>query len=306
MKMKRIRAHGKAFPLLFSCFIAVFLFLFSVPQSNALGHPKSFLWKVQSKSATVYVLGSLHALKREMYPLPGKIEEAFSKSDALAVEANISEISLEGVMGMLEAAIYPGSEGLEDRLSKDTYELAKERLNRFGMPIEFFHKSKPWFLALMITALEMQRLGFDPEYGIDNYFLKKAGEGKRIIELESVTYQMNLLSTLPEGDQELFLLYTLRDLDILSREMDALAKAWSTGDTEALESIVLRDGKDDPRMIPLYEKLIYERNTTMASRIEGFLKVGGRYFVVVGAGHLVGKKGIVEHLRKKGYSVEQW
>jgi uncharacterized protein YbaP (TraB family) len=254
----------------------------------------------------VYVLGSLHALKREMYPLPGKIEDAFSTSDVLVVEANINELPLEGILGMLEEALYPGNEGLEDHLSKETYERARVRLNRFGMPIEFFHKSKPWFLALMITALEMQKLGFDPEYGIDNYFLKKAVEGKRIMELESVTYQMNLLSALSEGEQELFLLNTLRDLDILAREMDTLAKAWSTGDAEALQSVVLGGAQDDPRIVPVYEKLIYERNNTMASRLEGFLKTGDRYFVVVGAGHLVGKKGIIELLKKKGYSVEQW
>ena len=304
--MKRMRMHRKAFRPLFFCFIAALLFFFSLSQGYALGHQKSFLWKVQSKSATVYVLGSLHALKRETYPLPGKIEEAFRESDVLVVEANINEMPLEGIMGMLEAALYTGNEGLESHLSKETYEFAKARLNGFGMPIELFHKSKPWFLALMITALEMQRLGFDPEYGIDNYFLKKAVGAKRIMELESVTYQMNLLSTLSAGDQESFLLYTLRDLDIFARKMDTLTKAWSTGDTEALESIVSEGVQDDPRMTPIFEKLIYERNKIMASRIEGFLKTGGRYFVVVGAGHLVGKRGIIELLKEKGYSVEQW
>lgn len=244
-------------------------------------------------------------MKKEMYPLPGKMEDAFSKSDVLVVEANINEIPLEGIMGMLEKAMYPGNEGLEDHLTKETYELAKARLNMFGMPIELFQKSKPWFLALMITALEMQRLGFDPEYGIDNYFLKKAAGVKRIMELESVTYQMNLLSALSEGHQELFFLSTLRDLDILAGEMDMLTKAWSTGDTEALESIVSKGTRDDPRMTPIYEKLFYERNSTMVSRIEGYLKTGGRYFVVVGAGHLVGKKGIIELLKNRGYSVEQ-
>jgi uncharacterized protein YbaP (TraB family) len=304
--MKKMRTHGKAFRPLFPCFIAALLFSSSLSQGYALDHQKSLLWKVQSKSSTVYILGSLHALKKEVYPLSGKIEDAFSKSDVLVVEANINEMPLEGIMGMLEGALYMGNEGLESHLSKETYELAKARLNRFGMPIEFFHKSKPWFLSLMITALEMQRLGFDPEYGIDNYFLKKAVGVKRIMELESVTYQMNLLSTLSERDQESFLLYSLRDLDILAGEMDTLTKAWGTGDTEAFESVVSKGVQDDLRMLPIYEKLIYERNNTMASRIEGFLKTGGRYSVVVGAGHLVGKKGIIELLKKKGYSVEQW
>jgi len=303
--MKRMRMYGKAFCLLLFCFIAVLLLSFSLSQGHASGHQKSFLWKVGSKSASVYILGSLHALKGEMYPLPEEMEDAFSKSDVLVVEANINDLPPEGILGMLEGALYTGNEGLEGHLSKETYEIAKTRLSRFGMPIEFFDKSKPWFLALMITALEMQRLGFDPEYGIDNHFLKKAAGGKRIIELESVTYQMNLLSALSERDQESFLLYSLKDLDILAREMDTLTKVWNAGDADALESIVAKGAQENPRIIPIYEKLVYERNTTMASRIEGFVKAGGRYFVVVGAGHLVGKKGIIELLKRKGYSVEQ-
>ncbi|HXX80486.1 MAG TPA: TraB/GumN family protein [Thermodesulfovibrionales bacterium] len=304
--MKRMKMYGKSSRLLLCSFIAVLLFFSPLSQGHTLGRQKTFLWKVDSKSATVYVLGSLHVLKREMYPLPEKIENAFSKSDVLVVEANINELSPEGILGMIGGALYMGNEGLEGHLSKDTYELAKTRLNRFGMPIELFDKSKPWFLALMITALEMQRLGFDPEYGIDTHFLKKAEGRKRIMELESVAYQINLLSTLSDGEQELFLLYSLRDLDILAREMDTLTKAWSTGDTDALESVVSRGAQEDPRIITIYEKLVYERNMTMASRIEGFLRAGGRYFVVVGAGHLVGKKGIIELLKKKGYPMEQW
>lgn len=304
--MQGMRMRGNVLRPLFFCLVAVLLSASSLSLGHALGHQKNFLWKVQSKSATVYILGSLHALKKEMYPLPGKIEDAFSISEVLVVEANINEMPLEGIMGMLEGAMYPGNEGLEAHLTKETYALAKARLNRFGMPIEFFHKSKPWFLALIITALEMQRLGFDTEYGIDNYFLKKAMGVKRIMELESVTYQMNLLSALSQEDQESFLLYTLKNLDTLAREIDSLIKAWSAGDAEALEDIVLKGAQDDPRMLHIHEKLIYERNHTMASRIEAFLETGEHYFVVVGAGHVVGKKGIIELLKKNGHSVQQW
>jgi hypothetical protein len=43
----------------------------------------------------------------------------------------------------------------------------------------------------------------------------------------------------------------------------------------------------------------------MASKIEDFLKTKETYFVIVGAGHLVGEKGMVEILKKKGYQVDQ-
>jgi uncharacterized protein len=43
----------------------------------------------------------------------------------------------------------------------------------------------------------------------------------------------------------------------------------------------------------------------MVAKIEGFLKTGQTYFVVVGSGHLVGSKGIVNVLKEKGYMVQQ-
>jgi len=58
-------------------------------------------------------------------------------------------------------------------------------------------------------------------------------------------------------------------------------------------------------LAPIVVKLFDERNMRMTSKIEGYLNSSGSYFVIVGAGHLVGKRGIVELLKNKGYGVEQ-
>ncbi|MEW6419537.1 MAG: TraB/GumN family protein [Nitrospirota bacterium] len=72
-----------------------------------------------------------------------------------------------------------------------------------------------------------------------------------------------------------------------------------------MESLITRSSTEDRRMSSIYEKLIYERNRNMVSKIEDFLKTKETYFIVAGAGHLVGNKGIIEMLRNKGYNVEQ-
>jgi uncharacterized protein YbaP (TraB family) len=72
-----------------------------------------------------------------------------------------------------------------------------------------------------------------------------------------------------------------------------------------MESIMTKSITGDRRMSSMYEKLVDERNRNMASRIEEFLRTKETYFIVVGAGHLVGNKGIIEILRGKGYQVEQ-
>ena len=58
-------------------------------------------------------------------------------------------------------------------------------------------------------------------------------------------------------------------------------------------------------MEPIFKRLLDDRNKGMASKIEGYLKTKETYFVVVGAGHLVGDKGIIKMLKERGYSVEQ-
>lgn len=291
--------------LFFLCTISLFPLVAVHLRADASPGQKSFLWKVRSNASTVYLLGSVHAFRKGLYPLPRKIEDAFSESDTLVVEADINGLGVESAMAMLGGALYPENETLERHLSSETFELAKKRLAGFGIPIELFQKTKPWLLALMISALEMQKLGLDPEYGIDRHFLDKARDGKRIVELESIAYQVNLLSSLSDAEQDVFLLHTLKDMDHLQQEMEIMLTAWSAGDTKVMESILTKEAGQDPGISSVYEKLLSERNKGMSSRIEGFLKTGGKYFVVVGAGHLVGKGGIPELLRGKGYSVEQ-
>ena len=73
---------------------------------------KTFLWKVQSKTNTVYVLGSIHYLKKEMYPLDEKIEKAFDQSDVLVVEANINDIGKVDLQKLVGNGFYPENETL--------------------------------------------------------------------------------------------------------------------------------------------------------------------------------------------------
>jgi uncharacterized protein YbaP (TraB family) len=84
-----------------------------------------------------------------------------------------------------------------------------------------------------------------------------------------------------------------------------LVQAWTSGDTKGVESIITRSLAEDKGLSSIYEKLIYERNRSMASKIEDYLKTKESCFVVAGAGHLVGKRGIIEILKAKGFLVEQ-
>lgn len=87
--------------------------------------------------------------------------------------------------------------------------------------------------------------------------------------------------------------------------MESLVRAWTSGDAQAIEPIMADAVIPDASITPIFEKLYDERNAKMTSRIEGYLNSNGSDFVIVGAGHLVGKRGIVELIKSKGYVAEQ-
>src|SRR5512141_292401 len=98
---------------------------------------KSFLWQVRSKSTAVYVLGSVHVAKPDMYPLPGRIEESFAKAAALALEADPTKAGDPNLLSrMLSAALYPDNGTLKEHLSQKTYELAGHEMEQLGLSID--------------------------------------------------------------------------------------------------------------------------------------------------------------------------
>jgi uncharacterized protein YbaP (TraB family) len=291
--------------LMATCFLLALVGSSAFPQETFSASQKSFLWKIQSKTNTVYVLGSLHYSKKEIYPLNEKIEKAFDESEVLVVEADVNDMKKFDIQKFVMRAFYPDDETLEKHVSPEIYERVLKETSGMGIPGEVLVKQKPWFLAITLEAFESLKLGFDPNLGIDKYFLSKAEGRKKILELESLDYQLNLLSGFSDKDQELLLLYTLTDLRILDQELEKLTKAWILGDTKSMESILMRSVSEDKRLLPIFEKVIYERNRKMASKIEDFLRRREIFFIIVGAGHLVGDRGIIEILKGKEYLIEQ-
>ena len=266
---------------------------------------KVFLWEAKSAKNTVYILGSIHLARASLYPLDKKIEDAFARSDALAVEVNIEAYDPVVLQQMfMERGVYSDGSTIGDHLSEETFKLVVDKMRSLGLGLTQTVLFKPWFLAVTLATLELVKLGFNPEYGVDKHFLIKA-KNKKILELESVEYQLNLFDGFTDKQQDLFLFSTLLDLNIIEKEMDDLIEAWENGDVVKTEEILMQGLEQYPEILPIVDKIFYQRNIKMAAKIENYLDTNDTYFVVVGAGHLVGEKGIIQLLKKKGYLLHQ-
>ena len=79
--------------------------------------------------------------------------------------------------------------------------------------------------------------------------------------------------------------------------------AYAAGDPDALQKVL--DEQDDVGSKSLEKKLLDDRNVAMTAKMDEYLKGKEPVFVVVGAAHIIGDKGIAKQLRDKGYKVEQ-
>jgi uncharacterized protein YbaP (TraB family) len=275
-----------------------------VQQSLAQDTRKSCLWSLQTNSSMVYFLGSLHLLKRDAYPLESVIEKAYTTSQKIIFETDIAAMKDPVVQAkMLELGLYPESQNLYQNLDGGTRRLLENKLSGLGLPLEHFARFKPWVVALTLASLELQRLGFDPNYGIDIYFFHRAvKDGKEIGYLEPAEYQLNLLAKMNKQDQSSFLNQTLRDLELVLQLAGEIVSYWKTGDAESLHALLFKSFKDYPN---IRARLLIQRNKKWVSKIENLTTEKKNVLVVVGVGHLVGPDGLLDLLRKRGYKLKQ-
>lgn len=265
-----------------------------------------FLWKAVSAEATVHLLGSIHVGLPDFYPLPAEMEQAFAAADNLVVEVNMAAMDRATMQkAVMEKGSYSGDDTLSQKLSKPTLEMLTAYCEKNGMALAALNKFKPWLVGMTLAMVEIQKAGFRPDLGIDMHFIKAAGK-KPILELESANSQFDLLSSFPDELQDAMLKNMLGESGKVREKFGKMAAAWKKGDVDELDEMVLKSElKKYPELKPFHEKLFDERNVQMAGKIGGYLKGKGSYFVVVGAGHLIGEKGIVTLLKKQGFTVEQ-
>ncbi len=269
---------------------------------------KSLLYKVSSKTSTVYILGSIHLAKPELYPLKREITSAYKSSDALVVELNPSSPESMQVMQdtMMNLGVYKGKETLQTELTAKTYRTLKTYTDKAKIPLQRMERMRPWVVMLQLTITEMMRLGYAPDLGIDQHFLNLAVvDQKEIVELETAAQQMALLSKEDKEFQDKLLFYTLESMHDLEPMLEEMYLGWKRGDEKSFDKIMMTPVEEDPSLKDVYFELITKRNYAMTEKIEGFLKTKKDYFVVVGSGHVIGEEGIVTLLRNNGFKVSQ-
>jgi uncharacterized protein len=284
-----------------------FVIAYAAVAPRPLAATRSFLWKASKGQGVVYLVGSVHMLTADFYPLAPSLEAAFKDSDLLVEEADLSEmLSPTAQFSLLQRGMLPAGQTLDKVVSPATLALVNAHATALTAGVggvEAVKQFKPWFLAMTLEAMEWQKAGFDPQLGLDKHFFDRAqSEGKTVQGLETTEFQISLFDSMTADQQERFLAETLKDLQKETATVGKLASAWKAGDVASVEKFVLQDLQSDPLV---YQRLLVGRNRAWLPKIEALFGRPRHAFVVVGAAHLVGPDGLVAMLKAKGYQLTQ-
>jgi uncharacterized protein YbaP (TraB family) len=288
------------------------ILLLAIPARGAQPRSKSCVWRVTNAKAPFYLVGSIHALSENDYPLPAPYEIALKNSTRLLFEFDPNRHA-EFERKFEAAAKYPRGQDIRSKIhpellswlrhnvitvKPDKRQGKRERVASFDSEFGY----KPWWIAQHLVGPATYSKS-TASRGLDNYFVACAKRsGKEIAGLESVDEHVAVMGGLSDRDSEFILRDALEEPRSAEREFVRMHKAWRRGDTAALWAGDSRLRRRAPRIAA---RFVDDRNIKWISRIETELKTGKPTAIVAGALHFAGPNSVIKLLQKRGYKIEQ-
>jgi uncharacterized protein len=254
------------------------------------------LWVVKDADTTIYLFGTVHAMKPGVSWFDGQVRNAFTKSDSLVLElvnppmeevqATYTKLALN-TSGTTARAMLSA----EERIKYDA------ALTKLGLAPASLDPFEPWAVAVTLQLMSAGQLGFNPDDGVETILTSAAkASQKPITGLETMEFQLGTLDQIPLDKQIRFLMDTVTELDNTKGGMDDLLDKWAKPDPEGLAKL-MNDGAQDPY---IYDALLTKRNANWAKWIAKRMEQPGTVFLAVGAGHLSGKTSVPVMLKSYG------
>jgi len=279
------------------------LIAYASPVSAAEGHALP-LWQVSGRHNRVYLLGSIHLLREQDYPLPRAVFAAYEDAESLVMELDMDDMDpVEGQLLSNELGLIKDGRELRDLMGAAPYAEAEKLALAAQVPLALLANAEPWFAAMNVEIMLLMRMGFNPALGIEAHLTELAqADGKTITGLETLRQQFELLDGLSPAAQREMLLQALAEGADMQETMEGMIEAWKTGNVDYLAENLLAEVTGYPE---LKRVIVVDRNRDWTDRIETLLDDADDYLVIVGTLHLVGEDGVPNLLQARGHEVIQ-
>ncbi len=263
------------------------------------------IWQVTAPDGdTLFIGGTVHVLPASELPLPQQFNNIYANSDELIFESEMAFMeSAQFQQLIMQDMVFDDGRTFIDVLKPETVELVNSYLQQRSIPVENFLPMKPSLLGFTITFIELQLLGLTQD-GVDKIFFDKATQdNKNIAWLESPQEQLDMMNSMAQGQEDVFVSYSVTETATAKLVLDGMLSAWRSGDMKTMADVGIADMPTEfPR---IYDLLLKNRNQRWIPQIETMFADDNTEFVLVGVLHLAGEHSVLAMLESKGYKVTQ-
>ncbi|MEO7534184.1 MAG: TraB/GumN family protein [Ferruginibacter sp.] len=259
----------------------------------------SLLWEVSGKELkkSSYIFGTFHLMCKDDIHFSDQLKTAVKNSDLVYLEMDMDDPSIM-LSGLLMMNMKEGKK-LQDLYTAAEYEKVSAFFNdTLHMPMGLLQRTKPFFLAALLYPKMMPCKTVS---GVEEELMKLAKENKKEIKgLETMEFQASVFDSIPYEDQAKELLKSIDSMVSYQKYFDTMITVYKTQRLTEIEKLFKDSefGMEDHQDI-----LLNDRNKNWVKQLDTIMKNQG-VFVAVGAGHLVGKEGLISLLRKEGYTLK--
>lgn len=272
----------------------------------SLSSSAQLLWKVSGNGLkeSSYVFGTHHLSSAEICEKIEGFNDAFSSCEQFYNETDM-DYMYANVMSFAKHMMLPKDSLLNTLYSEQDYRLIDDCLKaNLGVGVDMLKVMKPFAISaqLSLAMVTKDMKDFDAKRAVDYTLEKRArSAGKKMNSFETADFQMGILMGEPLAEQAQALLKIVKNIDRSKEVALNMAVNYNKQDIEALYQMFFdEEFGTTPKQLNV---ILFNRNRNWAATLKEAMKERST-FVVVGAGHLAGEQGLLELLRKDGFTVE--
>ncbi len=258
----------------------------------------TLLWEVSGKGLTKssFLFGTFHLMCKDDINFSNPLKAAVGNAEKIYMEMDMDDPAV--MLGGMMLMTMKDGKTLKDFYTEDEF----KKLNQFfkdslHMPLALMQSIKPFFLMAMLYPKMMPCKKVS---GVEEELMKLAKINKKeILGLETMEFQSAVFDSIPYQEQATELLKSIDSMAAYTKYFDTMVNVYKNQQLAVMETLF---NKSEFGMQEHQDILLDSRNKNWVNQLKNIMKKES-VFVAVGAGHLPGDNGLINLLKKEGYTV---
>lgn len=262
----------------------------------------TLLWEITGNGLQKpsYLFGTMHILCDQDATLSPNLKKAIKDVQVIYFELDMDDMN--ELLGAVKYLRMNDGQKLSDLLTKEEYDRVDNyfKQHKMPMPLSYMNRFKPYFISSLIGE-QVMTCDSEKKNGMEQQIMKESRQYEKEIKgLETAEFQAGLFDSIPYDKQAKDLVTYIDSVDSYKQVTMEMVEVYRKQDLQLMDSLMQ---KSDPGMEQYMDLLLYGRNRRWVANMPGIMGPRSTLFAV-GAGHLGGEQGVINLLKKKGYTVK--